>query len=108
MNIIEITNQEEFWRIFNEDKPLMIDFYAEWCAPCKSLSPVFDELSRIYNENLTIVKVDIEANPEIAQKFLVRSIPTVVTSKSGEIVQGVVGAKPAIFYKNMADEVIRN
>tara|TARA_Y100001956_G_scaffold79104_1_gene91790 strand:- start:576 stop:902 length:327 start_codon:yes stop_codon:yes gene_type:complete len=108
MNIVEITNQEEFWKLFNEDKPLLIDFYAEWCAPCKSLSPVFEELSRIYNENLTVVKVDIEANPEIAQKFMVRSIPTVVTSKSGEIEKGVVGAKPANFYKQMAEEVINS
>lgn len=106
MNIIDITNQEEFWKIFNEDKPLMIDFYAEWCAPCKSLSPVFEELSNMYNESLTVVKVDIEANQEIAQKFMVRSIPTVVTSKSGEIIKGIVGAKPANFYKKMAEEVI--
>lgn len=104
---IDIVNQEEFFKIFNqEEKPVLIDFYASWCAPCQSLMPVFEALPEEMNNEITVMKVDIEANREIAELFMVRSIPTVVTASRGEVVQGIVGGKTPLFYKGMAEKAI--
>ncbi len=105
---IDIANKEEFFELFEqEEKPVLIDFYAEWCAPCQSLMPIFEALPEEMNNEITVLKVDIEANREIAALFLVRSVPTVVTTSRGEVVQGVMGGKTPIFYKNMAEEAIK-
>ena len=105
--ITEIENIEQFWKIFdNEDKPVLIDFYATWCAPCKAIFPVFEAISEEYNDKIEVIKVNIEDNPELAAKFMVRSVPTVVTSSRAEIVQGIVGTQTPSFYKEMVESAI--
>jgi thioredoxin 1 len=105
--VINIENEEEFFEILNqEDKPVIIDFYAEWCAPCKSLFPVFEALPEEMDNKITVLKVDIEKQAKIAALFLVRSVPTVVTTSRAEVVRGVVGGKTPNFYKEMAESAI--
>jgi thioredoxin 1 len=105
--VVEIDNEDQFFEIFNqEDKPVMIDFYAEWCSPCISLFPVFEAMSEATEDGITVLKVNIEKNQEIAALFMVRSVPTVVTSSRGDIVKGIVGGKTPIFYKEMAETAI--
>ncbi|MCQ2210454.1 MAG: thioredoxin [Paludibacteraceae bacterium] len=90
---LEITdaNYEE---IAATDKLIMIDFWAQWCGPCKNLSPVVDDLAKEYEGKAIIAKVDVDENADIVEKFSIRNIPTILFIKNGELVDKVVGAVP--------------
>jgi thioredoxin 1 len=88
---IEITD-DNFEEIIATDKPVLIDFWAEWCGPCKMIGPVVEELAGDYNGKAVIGKIDVDANPNISAKFGIRSIPTLLVFKNGEIVDKQVGA----------------
>lgn len=88
---IEITD-DNFDEIIATDKPVLIDFWAEWCGPCKMIGPVVEELAGDYNGKAVIGKIDVDANPNISAKYGIRSIPTLLVFKNGEIVDKQVGA----------------
>ncbi len=90
---IEITDSN-FEEIVSSDLPVLVDFWAEWCGPCKMIGPVVDELAGEYEGKVIIGKVNVDENPETAAKFMVRSIPTLLVLKGGEIVDKQVGAVP--------------
>ena len=74
-----------FVDIINSDKPVLVDFFAEWCGPCKMMAPVLEELVGELNESGKVIKVDIDKNPSAALKYQVRSVPTLILFKKGEI-----------------------
>lgn len=88
---VEITDSN-FNEVINSDKPVLVDFWAEWCGPCKMIAPVVDELASDYDGKAVIGKVDVDSNPEVAGKFGIRSIPTLLVFKNGEVVDKQVGA----------------
>lgn len=90
---IEITDNN-FEEIINTDKPVLVDFWAEWCGPCKMIGPVVEELAGDYDGKAVIGKVNVDDNQLTAQKFGIRSIPTLLVIKNGEIVDKQVGAVP--------------
>lgn len=84
-----------FLNIINSDKPVLVDFFADWCQPCKQMTPILKEVKSELKENIRIIKVNVDKNPAIATKFEIRSIPTVVVFKNGEMQWKGVGVKPA-------------
>jgi thioredoxin 1 len=90
---IEITDAN-FEEIIKSEQPILVDFWAEWCGPCKMIGPVVEELAGDYEGKAIIGKVDVDSNPKVAQAFGIRSIPTLLFFKGGEIVDKQVGAVP--------------
>ncbi|MDR1847525.1 MAG: thioredoxin [Bacteroidales bacterium] len=80
--------------VMKAEKLVLIDFWAEWCGPCRSISPIIDELAAEYDGKAIIGKVDVDANNEITSRFGIRSIPTLIFVKNGQVVEKLVGANP--------------
>lgn len=85
----------EFSEIINAEKPTLVDFFATWCGPCKMQSPILDQVKERIGDKGTIVKVDIDRNNELASRYRVQSVPTLILFKKGEIVWRTVGVQQA-------------
>lgn len=81
-------------KVLNAEKPVLVDYWAEWCGPCKMIAPILDTIAEEYADKLTIVKLNIDENPTIPAKYGVRGIPTLMLFKNGEVEATKVGALP--------------
>ncbi len=86
-----IQNIQEFQKVIDQDKPVLLDFYADWCGPCQALLPTIEKLAEKYKEDFIIRKVNVDKNPKLAQQFKVRSIPALFILKDKEIQERLVG-----------------
>jgi len=80
--------------VLASDKPIMVDFWAEWCGPCRAVSPILDQIATEHADKIDIVKLNVDHNHETAMKYQITSIPTMKVFKGGEVVKTVIGAKP--------------
>jgi thioredoxin 1 len=91
---VEITDANFEEVVLNSDKPVLVDFWAEWCGPCRMLTPIIEEMHTEYEGKAIIGKVNVDQNPGVSGRFSVRNIPTVLFIKNGEIADKSVGAVP--------------
>jgi len=92
---MEVTiNNENFAELRNGDKPMVVDFWATWCGPCRMVSPIIHELAEEYDGRIVVAKCDVEENDDIAVEFGIRNIPTILFFKGGKVVDRLVGAVP--------------
>lgn len=91
---LEFTDSNFEEQVLKSDKPVLVDFWAEWCGPCRMVGPVVEELSNDYSGKAVVGKVNVDQNPGVAAKYGIRSIPTILFFKNGEVVDKSVGAVP--------------
>jgi thioredoxin 1 len=101
-----ILTDSNFDEVINSGKPVLVDFWAEWCGPCKMIGPVVEELAGDYDGKAVVAKLNVDENPQTTAKFGVRSIPTLLVFKGGQIVDKQVGAVPkSVLNQKLAAQV---
>lgn len=92
--ILDVTDASFETDVLKSDLPVLVDFWAEWCAPCRQLAPTIKELAEEYGDTLRVVKIDVDANPKTAAQMQVRAMPTLLVMKGGAVVGQLVGRQP--------------
>jgi thioredoxin 1 len=103
---IEHVNSSSWNTVAGSSTPVLVDFWAEWCGPCRAIAPVLEELAKEYSGKLKIVKVNVDEAPDVAQQFSIRSIPTLLIFKGGAVVDQSVGALSKAALKTRIDNVL--
>lgn len=94
MGNIKHVNNEQWQALEKDPKPIFVDFWASWCAPCRAMEPTFEKLAENYSGHFNFAKVNVDDAPELAGKFGIRSIPTLLLVKGGKVVEQLIGARP--------------
>ncbi|GAA4429570.1 thioredoxin [Actinokineospora soli] len=105
-NTVTVTADSFSADVLNSDKPVLVDFWATWCGPCRMVAPVLEEIAGDHADKLTVAKLDIDAHPGIARDYQVMSVPTLILFSGGQPVKTIVGAKPKAALVNELSDVL--
>jgi thioredoxin len=103
---IEVTDAEFEEKVLNETMPVMVDFWAPWCGPCRMVGPVIDELGKDFEGKAKVVKLNIQDNQQVASKFGIRNIPTVVLFSGGKVIGSIIGARAKKDYAALLEKAL--
>jgi thioredoxin 1 len=103
---IHVSDAEFQEKVLNSTTPVIVDFWAPWCGPCRMVAPILDELATEYEGKIVVAKVNTDENPQWAMKFGVQGIPTMLFVKNGELVDRMVGAAPKPFIQQRVDSLV--
>jgi len=101
-----VTNENFNEVVLNSKVPVIVDFYAEWCGPCKNLAPTMDLLAEEYKDLILVTKVDVDANSDISSEYRVRNIPAILIFKNGEVIDKKIGESSVMEYKSMINRAL--
>jgi len=104
--VIHLSNGEFETQVLKSDLPVLVDFYADWCGPCHAIAPTIDALSNEFEGKVKFVKVDVDANQEVASRYDIMSIPTIMLFENGRVEDSIVGAYPASVYKQHIERAL--
>ena len=103
---VAVTDKDFADEVLQSDTPVLVDFWAEWCGPCRVLGPVIESLSQEYDGKVKIAKVDVDSSQQVAMQYGIRSIPTVMLFDKGQIVDTIVGVRPKSDYESRLKKVL--
>jgi len=107
MSVIHVTTQSFETDVAGSSLPVLVDFWAAWCGPCRMIAPTLEELANDYEGRVVIAKIDVDENPELAKKYGVMSIPTLLLFKGGEVKAKTMGAQPKEKLEEFLDEALQ-
>ena len=105
-NLLEVTDETFDTEIVNSDIPALVDFWAAWCGPCRMVGPVVEELAKEYDGRVKVMQLNVDNNPNTAQKYGIFSIPTILIFKGGQVAAQIVGAMPKKQYADKLNELL--
>jgi thioredoxin 1 len=107
MGATKVVTEETFdTEVLQSSRPVVVDYWAEWCGPCRMVSPVLEEIANEHSDKIDVVKLNIDENPTIAQRYQIMAIPTMSVFQNGQVVKQIVGAKPkAALLRELADYI---
>lgn len=94
MSTLDVTDATFEAEVLNSDETVLVDFWAEWCGPCRAVSPILDQIAAEHSDKIKIVKLNVDDNPQTAMKYQITSIPALKVYRGGEVVKSIIGAKP--------------
>lgn len=104
--VADVTDATFEKEVLQSTQPVIVDFWAEWCAPCRAISPIIKDLATTYGDRVKIVKMNIDENPLVPSRYQVRSIPLVLAIKGGQVVGQILGARPKPAFEELVKQVL--